>query len=35
MTSHADFILGADPLSKIQKVLSIYADISGNKKLYN
>jgi hypothetical protein len=35
MVSSPDFILGANRLEGINKVLSIYGEITGNKKLYN
>ena len=35
MREQPDLILGSDKLSGIQKLLSIYGDIAGNKKLYN
>lgn len=35
MTSRPDFILGENRLEGIKKVLSIYGEITGNKKLYN
>jgi len=35
MREHPDLILGTNKLEGLQKVLSIYGDITGNKKLYN
>jgi hypothetical protein len=35
MTSQPDYILGDSRMENIQKVLSIYGEITGNKKLYN
>ena len=35
MREKPDMILGANKLAGLQKVLTIYADITGNKKLYN
>ena len=35
MREQPDLILGNDKLGGVQKVLSIYGDIAGNKKLYN
>ena len=35
MREHPDMIIGQNKLAGLQKVLSIYGDIAGNKKLYN
>jgi hypothetical protein len=35
MTSSPDHIIGNNRIEGIQKVLSIYGEITGNKKLYN
>ena len=35
MREHPDLILGNSKLEGLQKVLAIYGDITGNKKLYN
>lgn len=35
MREKPELIIGSNKLSGIQKVLSIYGDITGNKKLYN
>lgn len=35
MTSQPDSILGNQRVENIQKVLGIYGEITGNKKLYN
>jgi hypothetical protein len=35
MREQPDLILGANKVEGLQKVLSIYGDITGNKKLYN
>ena len=35
MREQPDMILGANKLQGLQKVLAIYGDITGNKKLYN
>lgn len=35
MMSQPDLILGANKVANLQKVLNIYGEIAGNKKLYN
>jgi hypothetical protein len=35
MQQQPNLILGADKVGNIQKVLDIYGEITGNKKLYN
>lgn len=35
MRSQPDLIIGANHIAGLQKVLSIYGEITGNKKLYN
>ena len=35
MTSQPDYILGNEIIENTQKVLSIYGEITGNKKLYD
>lgn len=35
MISQPDLILGGNKIINLQKVLSIYGEITGNKKLYN
>ncbi len=35
MTSSPEHIIGTNRVEGIQKVLAIYGEISGNKKLYN
>lgn len=35
LTTNPQYILGADKLEGMSKVLRIYGEISGNRKLYN
>jgi hypothetical protein len=35
MLMKADLILGTDKINNLKKVLTIYGEITGNKKLYN
>jgi hypothetical protein len=35
MMSQPDLILGTNKVANLQKVLSIYGEIAGNKRLYN
>ena len=35
MREQPDMIIGADKLQDLQRVVAIYSEIAGNKKLYN